>query len=57
MCVLRTWVGLACVRITKKGKKKKITPPLFLLYYRFQFSGSKYVPTPMLQYSKMSCKN
>lgn len=32
MCVLRTWVGLACVRITKKGKKKKnhssIVPPL-----------------------------
>ena len=53
MCVLRTWVGLAWVRITKKGKKKKkkkFTPPLFLLYYRFQFSGSKYVPTPMLQY-------
>lgn len=34
MCVLRTWVGLAWVRITKKGKKKKkkihssIVPPL-----------------------------
>lgn len=50
MCVLWTWVGLACVRITKKVKKKKIAPPLFLLFYRFQFSGSKYVSTPVLQY-------